>query len=84
MLIDRADMVINLCEIKFFRTEYAINSVYAKELRRKIEVFRARTQTKKSIFLTLITTFGLKENSHSISLNAIGVNMDSLFEEIQL
>jgi type II secretory pathway predicted ATPase ExeA len=82
MLIDRRDMVINLCEMKFCRTEYVINSEYAKELRRKIEVFRTQTQTKKSVFLTLVTTFGLKENSHSISLNAIGVNMDSLFEEI--
>ena len=82
MLIDRQDMVINLCEMKFCRTEYVINSAYAKELRRKIEVFRNRTQTKKSVFLTLITTFGLKENSHSISLNAAGVNMESLFEEI--
>jgi hypothetical protein len=82
MLIDRKDMVINLCEMKFCRTEYVIDSEYAKELRRKIEVFRTQTQTKKSVFLTLVTTFGLKENSHSISLNAVGVNMDSLFEEI--
>jgi hypothetical protein len=82
MLIDRKDMVINLCEMKFCRTEYVIDSEYAKKLRRKIELFRIQTQTKKSVFLTLVTTFGLKENSHSISLNAVGVNMDSLFEEI--
>lgn len=82
MLIDRADMVINICEMKFCRTEYVINSAYAKELRRKIEVFRSQTQTKKSLFLTLVTTFGLKENSHSISLNALGITMEALFEEI--
>ena len=70
MLIDRQDMVIN--------------SAYAKELRRQIEVFRNQTQTKKSVFLTLVIPFGLKENLHSISLNAVGVNMESLFEEINL
>ncbi len=82
MLIDRQDMVINLCEMKFCQTEYSIGSAYAKDLRRKIEVFRNQTHSKKSIFLTIVTTFGLKENSHSISLNAIGVSMDALFEQV--
>ncbi len=36
MLIDRQDMVINLCEMKFCQTEYSIGSAYAKDLRRKI------------------------------------------------
>jgi len=82
MLIDRQDMVINLCEMKFFRTEYTINAAYAKELRRKTEVFRNQTKSKKFIFLTVVTTFGLKENIHSISLNAIGVSMDALFAQV--
>ena len=84
MLIDRQDMVINLCEMKFCQTEYVIGSAYAKELRRKMEVFRNQTRTRKSLFLTFVTTFGLKENSHSTSLNTIGVKMDALFEEISL
>ncbi len=84
MLIDRQDMVINLCELKFCQTEFIISSAYAQELRRKIEVFKNQTQTKKSIFLTLVTTFGLKGNTHSASLNAVGVNMEALFEEIIL
>lgn len=82
MLIDRQDMVINLCEMKFSRTEYTIDAAYAKELQRKTEVFRDQTRTRKSLFLTMITTFGLKENTHSVSLNATGVNMDALFEQV--
>lgn len=80
MLIDRQDMVINLCEMKFSMTEYTINAAYANDLRRKIEVFRNQTNTKKSIFLTFITTFGLRENAHSLSLNAAGIHMDALFQ----
>ncbi|MCK4921551.1 MAG: AAA family ATPase [Bacteroidales bacterium] len=79
MLIDRKDMVINLCEMKFYQSEFTIDKSYAEELRRKIDVFKTRTNTRKSIFLTIVTTFGLKSNSHSSSLNAIGVSMDALF-----
>lgn len=81
LLIDRQDMVINLCEMKFYQSEFTISSAYAKELRRKIDVFRTITNTRKSIFLTIITTFGLKPNTHSSSLNAIGVTMNALFEK---
>ena len=79
MLIDRKDMVINICEMKFYQSEFTIDKSYAEELRRKMDVFKTRTNTRKSIFLTIVTSFGLKTNSHSISLNAIGVSMDALF-----
>lgn len=82
LLIDRQDMVINICEMKFSRSEFTINAAYAKDLRRKIEVFRSRTGTRKSLFLTMITTHGLLENIHSNSLNAIDVGMGALFETL--
>lgn len=82
MLIDRKDGVINLCEMKFYQSEFTINAAYARELRRKADVFKTVTKTKKAIFLTFVTTFGLKRNSHSSSLNAIGVSMEALFSEL--
>jgi uncharacterized protein len=83
MLIDRKDMVINLCEMKFYRDEYTIDAAYARELRRKMQVFRDQTRTKKTLFLTMVTTLGLKVNKHSVSLNATGVDMEALFERLQ-
>ncbi len=80
LLIDRQDMVINVCEMKFCRSGFSIEAAYAKDLRRKMEVFRKQTGTRKALFLTMITTFGLNENTHSHSLNAIDVTMDALFE----
>lgn len=81
LLIDRQDMVINICEIKFSRSEFTITAAYAKDLRRKMEVFRLQAGSKKNLFLTMITTFGLNENTHSISLDAIDVKMDALFQK---
>ncbi len=82
LLIDRQDMVINICEMKFSRSAFSIDAAYARDLRRKTEVFRRQTGTKKNLFLTMITTFGLSQNSHSISLNAIDVRMEALFEKL--
>jgi hypothetical protein len=47
-----------------------------------MDVFRKKTGTKMSLFLTMITTRGLHHNLHSDSLNAIDVGMEALFEDI--
>ena len=82
LLIDRQDMVINVCEMKFSRSEFTIDAAYARELRRKMDVFRSQTGTKKNLFLTMVTTFGLNQNSHSDSLEALDVGMEALFVRI--
>ena len=58
-----------------------MRSEYAKALERKKTVFQQMTGTKKTIFLTMITPFGLKENMHSIELVNGQVIMDALFAE---
>lgn len=80
LLIDRKDHVINLCEMKFHAAEFVINRLIATELRNKIANFKAATKTRKQVFLTLITTFGLKENKHSLGLVDAALTMDHLFE----
>jgi len=38
--------------------------VYAGELDTKVNVFRAETGTKKTIFPTMVTTFGTRKNEY--------------------
>lgn len=82
LLIDRNDQVINLMETRFYNTEFTITKDYAAKLREKIRVFQESTRTKKQLFLTFITTFGLKENQHSLGLVSSEIKMDSLFEDV--
>jgi uncharacterized protein len=78
LLIDRRDHVINLCEMKFSLNQFAITKDYYEKLRNKIAEFKASTKTKKSVFLTFVTTFGLEKNNYSgIVQNEI--TLDSLF-----
>jgi hypothetical protein len=79
LLIDRRDDVINLCEVKFADGEFVIDKQYAQHLRRKLDVFRRVTQTRKSLFLTMVTTFGVRKNSYATDLVANEITMDDLF-----
>lgn len=80
LLLDRKDHVVNLCEMKFYSAEFSITKSMAMELRNKIATFREATKTRKQVFLTLITTFGLKHNQHSLGLVDVVLKMDCLFE----
>lgn len=80
LLIDRNDQVINVCEMKFHSGAFTIDKAYAAQLRQKVEVFREVSKTRKQLFLTLITTFGLNANKHSIGLVDTALDLDALFD----
>ena len=79
LLIERRDGIINLCEIKFSINSFVITKKYAEELRNKIAVFKEQTKTKKTVFLTMITSFGLQKNEYSNQLVQNSLTMDALF-----
>ncbi|MEM8528313.1 MAG: ATP-binding protein [Bacteroidota bacterium] len=78
LLIDRNDQVINLCEIKFYNKTFTITKAYAEQLRNKRAIFQEVSQTKKQIFLTMITTFGLAENQYRQEIDN-SLTMEVLF-----
>ncbi len=80
LLIDRGDECINLCEMKFSQDEFVIDRRYAEELRRKRDVFRDVTKTRKTLFLTMVTAFGVRDNEYRRELVDHSIEMKSLFE----
>ena len=79
LLIDRNDHVINVCEMKFYNAELTIDKSMALALRNKLARFKELTQTRKQLFLTFITTFGIKQNKYSPGLVDVSLTMDDLF-----
>jgi hypothetical protein len=79
LLIDRADHCINICEIKFSTVSFVIDKKYAESLQNKIQAFRRTTATKKTLFLTLITTYGVVDNDYKTQRVDAEVTMNSLF-----
>lgn len=80
-LIDRDDHIINLCEMKWASTDFIMTKAYAAELHQKIALFKHYAATKKQVFLTLITTYGLVKNEHNLGLVDNDLTLDSLFLE---
>jgi len=78
MVIDRADRVINICEMKFCGDDFSITKKYGKELRRKLELFSSETKNRKSLHLTIVTTYGLRRNEYSGKVQNV-IPMDDLF-----
>ena len=79
LLIDRADNCINLCEIKYHNEEFTINKAYDKELREKKAIFLTQTKSKKSVFITLISPYGVKKNVGHFGTAEVTLTMDDLF-----
>lgn len=80
MLIDRADRVVNLCEMKFTQGDFIIDKDYDAKLRNKIDALFTATKNKKNIQPTIITTYGLKMNMYSNRIQRV-VTMDALFHK---
>jgi hypothetical protein len=66
--------------LKFYSEELILTKAMATALRQKIAFFKAATQTKKQIFLTLISPFSLISNEHSVGLVDVSLTMDAFFE----
>jgi AAA+ ATPase superfamily predicted ATPase len=79
LLIDRQDFCINICEMKFSSNEFIVEKKYADELENKVSVFKRQTKTTKTIFLTLVTTFGIKHNAYAAKFIQNDIKMDALF-----
>lgn len=80
LIIDRMDHCMNVCEMKFTRTEFEITSKYAQELQNKLTQFQLHSKTRKTLFLTFITTSGIKNIEQYQDLIPCTLTMDALFE----
>lgn len=78
LLIDRNDGIINICEIKFAKSVYAIDKKTWRNLLYKMEVFWQNTKLRKAIHLTLISPFGVLQNEYSSDVNS-EIVLDDLF-----
>lgn len=79
LIIDRSDRVVNLCELKFYNTEFEVKKDYEKKLRERLSWMIEHVSKRHNVQMTLVTTFGLKYGIHSGVFQKV-VTLDSLFE----
>lgn len=78
LVLDRADGIINLCEMKFCKETYEITKSYDGALRHKVTSFARETRTPKALHLTLVSPHGVKRNKYWGTVQA-EITGDDLF-----
>ena len=78
LLIDRKDDIVSVCEMKWASEPYVIDKNYDEKLRNKVAAFIRETGTNKSVLVSMVTTYGVKENTYSDAVQS-QVVLEDLF-----
>ena len=78
IIIDRADGLITICEVKYSQTKYSVSKSEYDKLLNRIEAFSSETNSVKGIQTVLITTQGLKSNTYS-GISDYSISMNDIF-----
>jgi uncharacterized protein len=79
LIIDRSDRIITICEMKFSTQPFVVTKEYADKLQHKIFTFKSETETRKSVFLTMVTAHGLVQNQYSMRWVQEVLSLEALF-----
>jgi len=79
LLIDRADGIINLCEMKYWDGKFVITKNFAEEIQRKILVYKTQMQPRKTILVTMVTPDGVLRNEYTVQVMSSEVTLNDLF-----
>jgi len=78
LIIDRADRIVHLCEIKFCTGPYELKKDYEQKIRERMTLFTTATKCRKTVVNTFITTFGVADGLHKSIVDS-EVKLDALF-----
>ena len=78
LVMQRADRVTDICEMKHSSGTFTIDKDDAKELQNKLDVFREKSNDKRTLHLVMITTNGLTHNSY-YNMVQNEITLDALF-----
>jgi uncharacterized protein len=74
----------NYVRADFYDEIWNFDKADAADLREKMAIFKRITKTKKHVFLTTISTFGVRQNAHSLGLIDRALDLDVLFEAVKI
>ena len=78
LVIDRKDATINICECKFYESNFEITKKYAQEIKMRKTAFKEITKTKKMIVNTFISNENIIQNANSLEIVDVFLNVSEL------
>ncbi|MDE6394446.1 MAG: ATP-binding protein, partial [Duncaniella sp.] len=79
LVIDRADNVVNICEMKYAPAGYRLTDSELKKINDRLSVFSLYLPARKVALPVLITSNGLLQNNNSFEI-PLQVTGDQLFQ----
>ena len=80
LIIKRSDKVVNVCEMKFYESDYVMKKKDYDDIERRVRTFREVNKIRTAIHPVLVTTFGLKQNQYSSVFQNV-VTLNALFAQ---
>lgn len=78
IVIERADNIVNICEVKYSQGEYALDKEEYNKICRRSNAFCSETGLRHTPWLTMITTEGLIRGKYTEMIQS-QVKLDDLF-----
>jgi hypothetical protein len=79
IIIERADKVVNICEVKYSQDEYNLNKEEYDKICKRKNAFIQETGLRHAPWITMITTEGVAQGKYSEMIQS-QVILDELFE----
>ena len=79
MVIERADRITNLCEIKYTNKPFEVDASYKQQLLRKRDIFKDKTGTLQALKIIMISAKGLSGTAYTSYISET-ITLDDLFE----
>ena len=79
MVIERKDMIVDLCEMKFVSSPFAVDLDYHEKLMKRVAILRKVTPGSYAIRQVLITSFGLKRTGYADDFQNV-IDLNDLFK----
>ena len=79
MVIERADNITNLCEIKYTNNPFKVDAAYEQQLLRKRDIFKEKTGTSQALKIIMISAKGLSGTAYTSYISDV-ITLDDLFE----
>lgn len=79
MIIDRADNIVNMCEMKYTISPFPISPAYLAELNLRRDRYQQEISPRKAIHLTMVSASGVARNAQASEIDSV-ITLDDLFE----
>ena len=80
MVIERADGIVNICELKYTQQQYALDKAEAEKMTRRMDSLRVLNRKRQNVQCILVTKQEAKQNSYYNTMITNNITLSKLMK----